>query len=168
MKGTFYSLFLLFALLTGLSCVSPAPDPTEGLDEAARGTLSQSIWESSSDSFKFDSCLRYTISMMRARAGKASGPSELLEYYPRWLKKVRACELIYKVDRAASEDLRDRVTLQMAKVLGEETQSFLATQQLSEALGASTKNRPWKDWLESWRTEAIIGIAEVDQALPKE
>jgi len=106
-------------------------------------------------------CLEYKISSMRELVSTVSGPVDLLQYYPRWAEGLAECETQYPIDKKLAEQLGEAVATKMATVIGEETASFLTSQRLNSS--HSDKN-----WLEEWRTFAIVGVADVSQALPKE
>lgn len=137
-------------------------NPRQDLDAAVRGRLPQQAWHALDDSFKYRQCLRYKISLMRELVSEVDGPVGLIDYYPGWTKSLEECELAYRIERDKAERLRGSAVTEMAKVLGEETTSYLIESRLFE-----NKDDPSREWLDIWRSVAIGGIASVADALPE-
>jgi protein involved in temperature-dependent protein secretion len=98
---------------------------------------------------------------MRTTAGNMTGPKELIDQFPAWQASLSDCDTLYRIDKHQAEALRESVATQMAKTIGEETASFLLLQHLFK------DNRP-ESVRDMWRSETIIGIAEVERVLDKE
>ena len=112
---------VLIVSLLGCSNETPKQD----FDAAVRGSLSEGEWKPLGDSFKFDQCLRYKISVMRQFTSQVSSPVELINYYPTWVEGLADCDLTYNIERKKAEQLRELAATEMAKALGEETTSYL-------------------------------------------
>jgi hypothetical protein len=154
-----YRIAVVLLVLTTSGCKSEAPKMN--LDAAVCGELTPEQWESLHDSFKFDLCLRYKISEMRTMISGVSGPNALIDYYPVWQDGLEDCDKLYKIDHHQAEILREAVAAEMAKVLGEDTASYLHMQRLYR------DDRPEREWVDMWRILAIVGVAEVQNVLNK-
>jgi hypothetical protein len=142
-----------------ISCSSERGTVTD-LDAAVRGKMSAEIWNTLPPRVKHLQCLQYKVSLMWKRVGAVSGPAELLEYYPRWSDGLAKCAEQYKIDEKSAEQLQEAVATKMAQVLGEEASSYLALQRLY-------RSQPHEDWLDKWRSFAIVGIGSVSEVLPE-
>ena len=111
---------------------------------------------------KFAYCLDNNVSNMREFAAGSSNPQQLTDYYPTWDSRLQSCRaLLPKFDQPALE-LENTVRIQMRKVLGELTEDYLAEMEL-----VRSGHRAAAEAEDSWRTFAIIGIAEVSEVIPK-
>jgi hypothetical protein len=137
------------------------PSVPVDLDSAVRGKTPVEIWNAAPPKVKHLQCLEYKISLMREAVSTVSGPADLLQNYPSWAKGLSECQVHYSIDQKLAEQLREAVATKMETAIGEETSSFLSLQRLNSS-------HPDKNWLEEWRVFAIVGVANVSQALPKE
>jgi hypothetical protein len=150
-----------------LGCPAPPSSPVD-LDTAVRGDMSPQIWASLRDEFKYLECLRYHVSLMRKRVSQVTGPVALIEYYPTWLRGLDECAKRYPVDAPRVEQLREALGTQMAKVLGEETSSYLHLMRLYEVTASQQEvDRKQGDWVDKWRAFAIVGVAGAAEVLPE-
>lgn len=152
--GTIVSvLFVLIAL----GCKA---EPNKiNLDESIRGDFTQEQWNSFDNVFKYESCLRYKIGEMRNLVSKVSSPMDLINYYPLWQERLEACDHLYAIDNVQAEKLRETVSVEMAKALGEETSSYLTIQRLYK------NNSSEQEWIDKWRGFAIVNVADVENVL---
>jgi hypothetical protein len=158
-KGLNIVISTAVMLIGFISCSSERGTVTD-LDAAVRGETSAETWNMLPPRFKHLQCLQYKVSLMRKRVSAVSGPAELLEYYPRWSGGLAECAAQYKIDEKSAEQLQEVVATKMEQVLGEEASSYLALQRLY-------RSQPHEDWLDKWRSFAIVGIAGVSEALPE-
>jgi hypothetical protein len=155
-----YRIALVLLVLATSGCKSETPKMN--LEAAIRGEVTPEQWESFEDSLKFDLCLRYKISEMRRMVRGAPGPIALIDFYPVWQDGLEDCEKLCKIDHHQAEILREAVATKMAEVLGEVTASYLHTQRLYK------KNRAKREWVDMWRSLAIVGVSEVENVLNKQ
>ena len=133
------------------------------LDASVRGSLPAEIWESLDNQFKYRSCLRYKVGVMRRLVSEVDGVIPLIEYYPTWEQRLQECTQTYDVDTSQqAERLREELAIRMARVLGEEATSYLLTIHFSSTRVTEA------DWVDEWRTFAIIGIAGVADVVQEE
>lgn len=131
---------------------------SRNLDDAVRGDRPRALWQSCDGDFKHVECLRHKVSEMRQRVAAAAEPAELVSYYPAWLGELADCARIYKVDPKRAERLHEALATEMAKVLGEETTSYLTMRRLYAP--DSTSRTPGEgDWIDKWRALALVGVA---------
>ncbi len=156
-------LYLIAAVLIVLTTSGCQSETSKiDLDTAVRKDLKPEQWASIDNSFKFNLCLRYKIGEMRRMVRGVSGPNALIEYYPVWQEGLEDCEKLYKIDHKQAELLREAVATEIAKVLGEEASSYLNMQRLYR------DHRSESEWIDMWRSLAIVGVAEVENNFNKQ
>lgn len=138
--------------------------PTADLDVAVRGERSTELWQTLDGNVKYVECLRHKVTVMRQRVGVVKGPADLVGYYPNWLHELGDCAHLYKPDPKRSERLQEALATQMAKVLGQETSSYLTMQRLY-ALDPASRSAGGADWIDGWRAVALIGVAGTIEVL---
>jgi hypothetical protein len=128
------------------------------LDDAVRGQRPKDLWLTLDRDSKYVDCLHHHVAVMRRRVGLARGPSDLLNYYPKWLHEVDECSRLYQPDPNRSARLREALATQMAVVLGQETTSYLTMHRLY-ALDPTAPTSAKADWIDKWRVFAVVGVA---------
>jgi hypothetical protein len=136
----------------------PSRPSSRDLDDAVRGDRPMALWQTFDGDFKHVQCLHHKVSVMRRRVGAAADPAELVSYYPTWLEELGDCARLYKVDPKRAESLHEALATEMAKVLGEETTSYLTMRRLF-APGPTSGAAARGDWIDMWRSTALVGVA---------
>lgn len=154
----------LAACVLSMSAVSLACSGQEdyrgSLDASVRGSLTAETWEALDNQFKYRTCLRYKVGVMREFVSEADGVIALIEYFPTWAQRLQECTQAYGMGTSQqAERLRDALATRMAEVLGEETTSYLLTAQI---FGNRMTEAAWVD---EWRNPAITGIAGVAEVV---
>lgn len=158
------ALVLCVLLMSPLSvaCRGQGGDQ-DTLDASVRGSVPADIWESLDNEFKYRGCLRHKVGVMRRLVSEVDGVIPLIEYYPAWEESLHECTQTYDMSGSQeAERLQSALATRMAEILGEETTSYLLTAYLFRTRMSAA------DWVDEWRTTAIVGIAGVADAIPEE
>jgi hypothetical protein len=134
----------------------------QGGEDTLRGSVDRELWQGLSPEEKFAYCLDERVSDMREFAARSSKPEQLNAYYPKWDSNLQRCRDLLPQFTQPALELENSVRIRMRQVLGELTEDYLAEMEL-----VRSGHRGAAEAEDSWRTFAIIGIAEVSDVIPR-